>query len=156
MAMKRDQRKTWMVWCGPSLKTPNLLGGFWWCPTPYPYPRAGRFDLSGAPLDVPCSRTFSKHLYLKLTRQSQAETSAASVRGVDRHHHLWPGQLLMSADGPSLRTRNSPSIWTRLGGRGGGRFLPGGYSHTPRKLLSGEHVFVFLLISNLRTAGSSE
>ena len=25
-----------MVWCGLSLKTPNLLGGFWLCPTPYP------------------------------------------------------------------------------------------------------------------------
>ena len=104
-----------MVWCGPSLKTPNLLGGFWQCPTPYPHPHAGRFDLSGAPLDVPCSITFSKHLYVKLTRQSQAETSAASVHGADRHHHLWPGQRLMSADGPSLRTRNSPSIWTRWG-----------------------------------------
>ena len=37
-----------------------------------------------------------------------------------------------------------------------GGVLPGSYFHTPRKLLSGERVFVFLLVSNIRTAGSSE
>ena len=37
-----------------------------------------------------------------------------------------------------------------------GRVLPGSYFRTPRKLLSGERVFVFLLVSNIRTAGSSE
>lgn len=79
-------------------------------------------------LELPWMSHFLEHLYLKLTRQSQAETSAGTVLGVDWHHHLRPSQLLMSADGPSLCTRNSPSIWPRWG-QG---VLPGSCSHTPR------------------------
>ena len=35
-AGKRDQRETWTVWCGPSRKTPNLLGASQLCPTSSP------------------------------------------------------------------------------------------------------------------------
>lgn len=105
------------AWRGLEIKLNGLMWPFiedpklaWWLlamPHPLPLP-----SLQVALVFLGSRSIFLEHLG-NWQDKVKLRPLQALFLGWTKHHHLWPGQLLMSADGPSLCTRNSPSIWSR-------------------------------------------